>query len=536
MSLETLDKAIGKTIDLSVGDIIAKYGDKKAIGIAVQKKEIDPTKAAMAGMAIDRLVANAAQPSSTTVFEDTFGPPQAQAGIGAMAPQTPTPQMGQSQMPQRPGQGLNQVPVPQRGFAEGGVVGFQEGGPSFSKSLQSLDSFFGGPNQQPLTEEELKEYQRLKNLGMLDAVKETATSLGLSLEDVIRKAVSQQKRGLTAIKEGVIDPITGYISKLKPSREIYSPGNVQEPGYVPPSGPPSVGMIDPFSATQTFAGDNFDAVPVRPDAITAPTATTQPTAKPPAAPPADAGIASAATAQRPPSPEDIQKIQAKAEAEGLTTKEAFDKYYAEDQAILGVDPRIAARKAAYEKAAKRDFTDRLMENALLFQAGEKIAKGVLPGQKTGEAELADVMKLRGEKRKEALALEKEKADIEGLEYQRKAESLGRFRTRQEKKEDVQTSQDFQERLKKMELSAADQRLAKSIKSQLEIANLSLDKKGDVEKIIERMAKDPEFAKGVQLYAQAMGKGDAFAAYLAGRENKGADIRGVLESKFGKLPN
>ena len=134
MALDTLSKAIGDTIDLSVGDIIAKFGgDKRAIALAAQKGEIDPTKAVMAGMAVDRVVASAAQPQNTTVAEDAL-PGGLMAAQGFTDP-TAQPQMGQPQAPQRPGQGLNQVPVPQRGFAGGGIVGFQAGGRS---SLQDI--------------------------------------------------------------------------------------------------------------------------------------------------------------------------------------------------------------------------------------------------------------------------------------------------------------------------------------------------------------------------------------------------------------
>lgn len=123
MALDTLSKAIGDTIDLSVGDIIAKYGgDKKAIGLAAQKGEIDPTKAVMAGMAVDRVVASAMKPQTTTVAEDVLTPPQQmpqQMGL-------PTPQQPAQMPPQRTG--LNQVPIPQRGFAGGGIIGMQAGG------------------------------------------------------------------------------------------------------------------------------------------------------------------------------------------------------------------------------------------------------------------------------------------------------------------------------------------------------------------------------------------------------------------------
>lgn len=135
MSLDTLSKAIGNIIDLSVGDIISKFnGDKRAIALAAQKGEIDPTKAVMAGMAVDRVVASAAQPQNTTVAEDALpgGLMAAQGFTDPTAQQAP--QMGRPamppQMPQR--QGLNQVPVPQRGFAGGGIIGFQAGGSSAS--------------------------------------------------------------------------------------------------------------------------------------------------------------------------------------------------------------------------------------------------------------------------------------------------------------------------------------------------------------------------------------------------------------------
>jgi len=95
--------------------------------MAVQKGEIaDPTKAIMAGMAIDRIAASAIKPPTTTVAQDTFAP-QPQAGIGAMAPGMEQ-GMGQPQP-----QGLDQIPVPDQmfnapqGMAGGGIVAFQAG-------------------------------------------------------------------------------------------------------------------------------------------------------------------------------------------------------------------------------------------------------------------------------------------------------------------------------------------------------------------------------------------------------------------------
>jgi hypothetical protein len=114
MSLESLNRAMEGTVDLSVGDIVAKYGNKQAIAMAVQKGEIpDVTKAVMAGMAIDRITASAMQPPTTTVAQDVLTPPQP-------APQT----------------GLDQIPVPEQmfnqpqGMAGGGIVAFSGGGGS----------------------------------------------------------------------------------------------------------------------------------------------------------------------------------------------------------------------------------------------------------------------------------------------------------------------------------------------------------------------------------------------------------------------
>ena len=138
MSLESLDRAIEGTVDLSVGDIVAKYGSKQAIAMAVQKGEIpDVTKAVMAGMAIDRIAASAMQPPTTTVAQDVLAPPQ------------PAPQMGLAAAQQMQGQpagpGLDQIPVPEQmfnapqGMAGGGIVAFQAGGLSMDRALAMMN-------------------------------------------------------------------------------------------------------------------------------------------------------------------------------------------------------------------------------------------------------------------------------------------------------------------------------------------------------------------------------------------------------------
>lgn len=122
MSLESLDRAVKGTIDLSVGDIIAKYGTTPAIAMAVQRGEIkNVTNAVMAGMAIDRIAANALKPPTTTVAQDTLPMGQApQTGVAA----------AQQMQGQPAGAGLDQIPISEGMFtaANGGIVAFEDGG------------------------------------------------------------------------------------------------------------------------------------------------------------------------------------------------------------------------------------------------------------------------------------------------------------------------------------------------------------------------------------------------------------------------
>lgn len=130
-----------KPYNLQSPEAIAKDygGNKQAIARAVQAKLVDPTAAVLAGMFIDRVRNAEAQEQSSdqTVFERTFAPPQAPAGLGA----TPQAQMLASAMP-APGQAPQvQVPVQMADsglaamelpddmydYAGGGLVAFAKG-------------------------------------------------------------------------------------------------------------------------------------------------------------------------------------------------------------------------------------------------------------------------------------------------------------------------------------------------------------------------------------------------------------------------
>ncbi|NDG31071.1 hypothetical protein EB118_13515, partial [bacterium] len=122
MSLQTLDKVLSKTTDRSVGDLIATYGSNvQRLKMDAATGKIDPTKAVMAMMAIQRIVAaNTQPPSGTTVAQDTgIAPPPQQMGMNAITPSvTPVASAAPQQPPIRMAYGgqvavsNNQVPSP----------------------------------------------------------------------------------------------------------------------------------------------------------------------------------------------------------------------------------------------------------------------------------------------------------------------------------------------------------------------------------------------------------------------------------------
>ena len=149
MSLQSLDRVLSKTSDRSVGDIIASYGSNvQRLKMDAAAGKIDPTKAVMAMMTIQRIVAaNTQPPPGTTVAQDTgIAPPPEQMGMSAIPPSaTPAaPQQSPVRMAyggqvavsnnQVPSpameRGLSGLPVPDNMFdyAEGGMIAFGDGG------------------------------------------------------------------------------------------------------------------------------------------------------------------------------------------------------------------------------------------------------------------------------------------------------------------------------------------------------------------------------------------------------------------------
>lgn len=94
---------------------------------------VDPTKAVMAGMMIDRIEKQNAQPPQTTVAEDVMAAPQ-------MAPQMGAPQQGAAPPP-----GVAGLPsgLPQQ-MAGGGIVAFADGGDAHDYAGGGMVAFAGG--------------------------------------------------------------------------------------------------------------------------------------------------------------------------------------------------------------------------------------------------------------------------------------------------------------------------------------------------------------------------------------------------------
>lgn len=148
MSLRTLEKAVNRTADRTVGDIVATYGsDVKRLKMDAAAGKIDPTTALMAMMTIQRIVAaNTQPPSGSTVAQDVgMAPPPQPMGMSAMAPQAAMPPQAAPQRMAYGGQvavsnnqvpspamerGISGLPVPDNMFdyADGGMIAFAGGG------------------------------------------------------------------------------------------------------------------------------------------------------------------------------------------------------------------------------------------------------------------------------------------------------------------------------------------------------------------------------------------------------------------------
>jgi hypothetical protein len=478
--------SIGETLENpSVTQIMAAYPTKKIFDDAVKAGKIKPTReVGIVSNIFNRVVQSALSEQAqaqaqTTVLQDNTQP----MGLAAAA-----------QMPQQPrGQGLNQVPVPQQmferqGMASGGIVAFQAGGSSQAPTFSGfLDRNFG-ESQRPmpytaprpeLTAEELKEYERLKNLGLLDSAKETADKLGVGLQDFIKNIVSTQKKAV----ESVVDPVMDYFSKSKSLRERLSPtpSMPEDPGYVPQASAASAGMIDPFSGTETFGGDPGLAAAIRPStagsATTTSSTTQQAAAQQAAAQQAAAQQAAAQQAAAQQAAAQPAAIQPPV-TEKVPEKRTMEQLIAERTGLYGEDPRKAAMKAALEKSGKESESDRILESLRLISAGEeKRTKGTT---KELESLLAD----RAKKKAAAEQRAYKAADIEGMDYDTRRKAIDSILGEQREEAKTKEERKFRENLLTKELTARENLNKEDIIARKEVARIAAD--GRPEQVMSKL--------------------------------------------------
>ena len=212
-------------------DLAIKYGDKKVIGRMAAMGMVEPTTAVLAGMMLDRIVANAIEPPETTVTEDVFAPPQ--AGLGAIAPQG----MGQPQMAQAPQQGLDQIPVPEQmfsqpqGAAAGGIVAFQAGGRGVDRRI--LDS---------LTLRELQEYNRTGKLPGRFEIMADPSVAGMTVDPIFGTSTGMPTfSGMLEQQGSLMTPSTAEDVIARAQRgegpNVSRPAAPADIAVVPPGGP-----------------------------------------------------------------------------------------------------------------------------------------------------------------------------------------------------------------------------------------------------------------------------------------------------------
>ncbi len=124
----------GMRID-EIRELATKYS-KPDLARMVKMGLIDPQRALMAGMMIDRIAKSAMQPPQTTVAEDVLAAPTTAQG------QIPPGIMGAPQAP-APSPGVAGLPSGMQNMAGGGIVAFAEGGdtddiPGYAGDKQSL--------------------------------------------------------------------------------------------------------------------------------------------------------------------------------------------------------------------------------------------------------------------------------------------------------------------------------------------------------------------------------------------------------------
>lgn len=179
-----------------VQSLATKYS-KAQLAQMAQAGMIDPTKAVMAGMMIDRISKQNMQAPQSTVAQDVMAPPAPQAPQMGMPPQA---QQGQSQ--QAPSAGVSGIPAPNmERMAGGGIVAFGDGGdvPSYAGntpwgSLVGGSGFVpGGEDQRALQRmQETQAQSEAENQARIQAIV-TKMAQGVALSPSEQQVASMMK-------------------------------------------------------------------------------------------------------------------------------------------------------------------------------------------------------------------------------------------------------------------------------------------------------------------------------------------------------
>jgi hypothetical protein len=173
----------------------------------------------------------------------------------------------------------------------------------------------------------------------------------------------------------------------------------------------------------------------------------------------------------------------------LSRAELFNQRYKEMTDFLGEDPRVKRMQENLKKQSEEPFLDRMLRGLQLVAAGTQLKEE----GKTDQLEKA----MAGEAaRREAIAKRQEKqAELEGAEYQRKADVYGKVAEEDRERAKTKESQAFQERVLERKIQAEEKiaRMRPASASEY-IGNLLRSKSPEDRKVGEMLAGQTKTGK------------------------------------------
>jgi len=228
-----------------ISDLATTYSPQQ-LQLMAARGQLDLGKATRAKFLQDRIAAEVARSkmSGQTVMQETMGLPapiQAPAGLGAIAPQQEVqlamapqaaPEMGGGMAPEMGSTGVDALPVPNEGYADGGIVGYA--GPEGSLvDTEAIDFTKGyGPIGKYLSDEEklrkayLGENQSVADL--MDYVKGLEDKAGARAERMFNVRLAQAGLGMAGgkspyalqnIAAGATPALEGYAGDIAKQEE-----------------------------------------------------------------------------------------------------------------------------------------------------------------------------------------------------------------------------------------------------------------------------------------------------------------------------